>query len=338
MNYIQIKNLSKRYFDVNALNNINIKISKGSLFGLLGPNGAGKTTLLKILATLISPDNGNVEINEIDLVKQPRQIRELIGYVAQEISLDKILTGRELLDFQADLYHIPKTKKLERIQDLIIKLDMENWIDRKCGTYSGGMKRRIDLAAGLLHLPKVLILDEPTVGLDIESRNIIWDLLKNLKNDGMTIILSSHYLNEIDYLADTVVIINEGQVIDQGNPNYLKNKLGGERISLKVREFSSQDESEKVKEILSKIDGISQIVVNAAQGYSLNFIAEKEKDLLTKIKVELAFSKFEIFSLTQSQPSLDDVYLQATGKTLQDAEIFMAGKRDLKKESKQSMR
>jgi len=338
MNYIQIKNLSKRYFDVNALNNINIKISKGSLFGLLGPNGAGKTTLLKILATLISPDNGNVEINEIDLVKQPRQIRELIGYVAQEISLDKILTGRELLDFQADLYHIPKTKKLERIQDLIIKLDMENWIDRKCGTYSGGMKRRIDLAAGLLHLPKVLILDEPTVGLDIESRNIIWDLLKNLKNDGMTIILSSHYLNEIDYLADTVVIINDGQVIDQGNPNYLKNKLGGERISLKVREFSSQDESEKVKEILSKIDGISQIVVNAAQGYSLNFIAEKEKDLLTKIKVELAFSKFEIFSLTQSQPSLDDVYLQATGKTLQDAEIFMAGKRDLKKESKQSMR
>jgi len=338
MNYIQIKNLSKRYFDVNALKNINIKISEGSLFGLLGPNGAGKTTLLKILATLISPDDGSVEINQIDLVKKPRQIRELIGYVAQEISLDKILTGRELLDFQADLYHIPKTKKLERIQDLIIKLDMGDWIDRKCGTYSGGMKRRIDLAAGLLHLPKVLILDEPTVGLDIESRNIIWDLLKNLRNDGMTIILSSHYLNEIDHLADTVVIINDGKVIDQGNPNYLKSKLGGERISLKVREFSSKEESDKVREILNKIDGISQIVVNSSQGYSLNFIAEKEKDLLTKLKVELAFSKFEIFSLTQSQPSLDDVYLQATGKTLQDAEILMAGKRDLKKESKQSMR
>ena len=338
MNYIQIKNLSKKYFEVNALKNINIEISKGSLFGLLGPNGAGKTTLLKILATLISPDDGTVEINQINLIKKPRQIRELIGYVAQEISLDKILTGRELLDFQADLYHIPKTKKLERIQDLIIKLDMENWIDRKCGTYSGGMKRRIDLAAGLLHLPKVLILDEPTVGLDIESRNIIWDLLKNLKNDGMTIILSSHYLNEIDHLADTVVIINDGKVIDKGNPNYLKSKLGGERISLKVREFSSKEESEKVKEILNKIEGISQIVVNSAQGYSLNFIAEKEKDLLTKLKVELAFSKFEIFSLTQSQPSLDDVYLQATGKTLQDAEIFMTGKRDLKKESKQSMR
>ena len=154
----------------------------------------------------------------------------------------------------------------------------------------------------------------------------------------MTIILSSHYLNEIDRLADNVVIINDGKVIDQGNPNYLKNKLGGDRITLKVKEFSNQNESEKVKDILSSIDGISQIIVNSSQGYSLNFVAEKGKDLMTKLKVELAFSKFEIFSLSQSQPSLDDVYLQATGKTLQDAEILMAGKRDLKKESKQSMR
>ena len=215
---------------------------------------------------------------------------------------------------------------------------MQNWIDRKCGTYSGGMKRRIDLAAGLLHLPKVLILDEPTVGLDIESRNIIWELLSDLKKDGMTIILSSHYLDEIDKLADTVLIINDGRIIDQGNPAELKSKLGGERITLKVREFSDSLESEKVKKILEKIEGINQIVINASQGYSLNFIADRDKDLITKLKVELAFSKFKIFSLSQSQPSLDDVYLQATGKTLQDAELYMTGKRDLKKESKQSMR
>ena len=138
------------------------------------------------------------------------------GYVAQEIALDKILTGRELLDFQADLYHLDQSLKLDRIELLINQLDMKKWIDRKCGTYSGGMKRRIDLAAGLLHLPKVLILDEPTVGLDIESRNIIWGLLNDLKKDGMTIILSSHYLDEIDKLADTVVIINDGKIIDQG--------------------------------------------------------------------------------------------------------------------------
>ena len=228
--------------------------------------------------------------------------------------------------------------RYERIKTLINQLEMNDWIDRKCGTYSGGMKRRIDLAAGLLHLPKVLILDEPTVGLDIESRNIIWQLLKDLKNDGMTIILSSHYLDEIDKLADSLVIIDDGKVIAQGKPALLKNKLGGDRITLKVREFSTQEESKKICEILSSIDGISQIIINKAQGYSINFVVEKEKDLLTKLKVELAFSKFEIFSLTQSQPSLDDVYLQATGKTLLDAEISMTGKRDLKKESKQSMR
>tara|TARA_B100001287_G_C22606912_1_gene493182 strand:- start:30 stop:1046 length:1017 start_codon:yes stop_codon:yes gene_type:complete len=338
MNYIQIKNLSKSYSNVNALNKLNISINQGILFGILGPNGAGKTTLLKILSTLIAPDDGEVFVNKIDLIKDPREIRKLIGYVAQEIALDKILTGRELLDFQADLYHMEKLKKLERIKFLIEQLDMNDWIDKKCGTYSGGMKRRIDLASGLLHTPKVLILDEPTVGLDIESRNIIWELLESLKNDGMTIILSSHYLDEIDKLADDVVIIDGGKVIDQGTPFNLKSKLGGERISLKVREFSNLKESEKVKEILLKIEGITQVVVNKSQGYSLNFVADKEKDFLSKLKVELAFSKFEIFSLTQSQPSLDDVYLQATGKTLQDAEILMAGKRDLKKESKQSMR
>ena len=338
MNYIQVKNLSKSYSDVDALKDLSMNIDAGNLFGILGPNGAGKSTLIKILATLVEPDSGEVFINNINLIKNPRKIRELIGYVAQDIALDKILTGRELLDFQSDLYHMKKQEKYERIKTLINQLEMNDWIDRKCGTYSGGMKRRIDLAAGLLHLPKVLILDEPTVGLDIESRNIIWQLLKDLKNDGMTIILSSHYLDEIDKLADSLVIIDNGEVIAQGTPAQLKNKLGGDRITLKVREFSTHEESKKISEILSSINGISQIIINKAQGYSINFVVDKEKDLLTKLKVELAFSKFEIFSLAQSQPSLDDVYLQATGKTLLDAEISMTGKRDLKKESKQSMR
>ena len=338
MSYIQVKELSKSYSDIKALKGLSMEIPAGTLFGILGPNGAGKSTLIKILATLIEPDSGEISINNINLIKNSRQIRELIGYVAQDVALDKILTGRELLDFQSDLYHINKNKKIERIETLINQLEMNDWIDRKCGTYSGGMKRRIDLAAGLLHLPKVLILDEPTVGLDIESRNIIWELLKDLRNDGMTILLSSHYLDEIDKLADRLIIIDQGRVIAKGTPAQLKNKLGGDRITLKVREFSNQEEAEKICEILSSIDGITQIIINKAQGYSINFVADKEKDLLPKVKVELAFSKFEIFSLAQSQPSLDDVYLQATGKTLLDAEISMTGKRDLKKESKQSMR
>ena len=176
MNYIEVKSISKTYSDIKALNNLSLEISAGTLFGILGPNGAGKSTLIKILATLIEPDTGEAFIDKINLIKSPRKIRELIGYVAQDIALDKILTGRELLDFQSNLYHMNKKEKFERINKLINQLDMDSWIDRKCGTYSGGMKRRIDLAAGLLHLPKVLILDEPTVGLDIESRNIIWQL------------------------------------------------------------------------------------------------------------------------------------------------------------------
>ena len=338
MNYIELKEISKTYGNIKALNKLSIEINSGTLFGILGPNGAGKSTLIKILATLIEPDSGEVYLNNINVIKEPRKIRELIGYVAQDIALDKILTGRELLDFQSDLYHMSKKDKYIRINFLIDQLQMSDWIDRKCGTYSGGMKRRIDLAAGLLHLPKVLILDEPTVGLDIESRNIIWQLLQNLKEDGMTIILSSHYLDEIDKLADRLVIIDDGKVIAQGKPTQLKNKLGGDRITLKVREFSNEEEAEKIIQVLSSIDGISQIIINKAQGYSINFVADKDKDLLTKLKVELAFLKFEIFSLTQSQPSLDDVYLQATGKTLLDAEISMTGKRDFKKELKQSMR
>ena len=247
MNYIKVKGLSKSYSDINALKNLSMEIEAGTLFGILGPNGAGKSTLIKILATLIEPDSGEVFINNINLIKNSRKIRELIGYVAQDIALDKILTGRELLDFQSDLYHINKNKKFERINKLIDQLEMNDWIDRKCGTYSGGMKRRIDLAAGLLHLPQVLILDEPTVGLDIESRNIIWQLLKDLRNNGMTIILSSHYLDEIDKLADRLVIIDDGRVIAKGTPAELKNKLGGDRVTLKVREFSNQEEAKNLK-------------------------------------------------------------------------------------------
>ena len=283
MSYIKVKELSKSYSDIQALKGLSMEIPAGTLFGILGPNGAGKSTLIKILATLIEPDSGEISINNINLIKNSRQIRELIGYVAQDVALDKILTGRELLDFQSDLYHINKNKKIERIETLINQLQMNDWIDRKCGTYSGGMKRRIDLAAGLLHLPKVLILDEPTVGLDIESRNIIWQLLKDLRNDGMTVLLSSHYLDEIDKLADRLIIIDHGRVIAQGTPAQLKNKLGGDRITLKVREFSNQEEAEKICEILSSIDGVTQIIINKAQGYSINFVADKEKDLLTKL-------------------------------------------------------
>jgi len=336
-NQIVINNLSKVYDNgFNALKNINLNIKKGEIFAMLGPNGAGKTTLISIICGIVKPSSGKVTVEDFDIIEDYRETRSRIGLVPQELTLEQFETVFNNVSYSRGLYgKKPDPKHIEKVLKQLSLWDKKDLILRKL---SGGMKRRIDLAAGLLHLPQVLILDEPTVGLDIESRNIIWQLLKDLRNNGMTIILSSHYLDEIDKLADRLVIIDDGRVIAQGTPAELKNKLGGDRITLKVREFSNQEEAKNICQILSSIKGISQIIINEAQGCSINFVADKEKDLLTKLKVELAFSKFEIFSLTQSQPSLDDVYLQATGKTLLDAEISMAGKRDLKKESKQSMR
>ncbi len=337
MALIELRKLEKSYGKVKALRGLDLKVPRGSLFGLLGPNGAGKTTALRILCTLLSPDAGEVFVAGFNAETHPRFIRRELGYVAQEVALDKILTGRELLNLQADLYHLTSLHKNKRIIDLIDRLEMENWIDRRCGTYSGGMRRRLDLAAGLLHKPQILIMDEPTVGLDIESRKSIWCLLKELKNEGTTILLSSHYLEEVEALSDCIAIIDNGKVIAEGAPEDLKRKLGGDRVTLRVREFSDENESQRVKQLLVLIKGITDVVVNKAQGFSLNLVIENE-DILTQLRLTLEEADFSVFSIAQSRPSLDDVYLSATGRTLMDAELEVAGQRDSKSESKKAMR
>jgi ABC-type multidrug transport system ATPase subunit len=199
-----------------------------------------------------------------------------LGYVAQEVAIDKILTGRELLQLQGDLYHLAPAARNRRMDELIELLGMTDWIDRRCGSYSGGMRRRLDLAAGLLHSPKVLVLDEPTVGLDIESRAAIWSVLRQLREGGTTVLLSSHYLEEVDALADHLAIIEAGKVIAEGAPAVLKAALGGDRVTLRVREFSDADEAERVRSLLHDCAGVRQVVVNRAQGYSLNLVIEHD--------------------------------------------------------------
>ena len=334
---IELKELVKTYGPVRALNGLNLVVPNGCLYGLLGPNGAGKSTSLRILCTLLAPDSGRVTIAGFDALKDPRRIRKLLGYVAQEVSIDKILTGRELLRFQADLYHLSGEEINTRIPELIDLLNMGDWIDRRCGAYSGGMKRRLDIASGLLHRPKLLVLDEPTVGLDIESRKVIWSLLRELRNQGTTILLSSHYLEEVEELSDEIAIIDHGQVIAEGSPGKLKQKLGGDRVTLKVREFSDEIESEKVKNLLQNVPGVSQVVINKSQGFSLNLVVDDEV-VLSRLRDRLESAQVDIFSLSQSRPSLDDVYLQATGRTLMDAELEVVSQRDLKLESKKAMR
>jgi len=334
---VDLENLFKSYGPVQALNGLSLKVPKGSLYGLLGPNGSGKTTTLRVLCTLLAPDSGKVHVVGFDALKDPRMVRSEIGYVAQEVAVDKILTGNELLKLQGDLYHLQARERDERIEDLTQRLDMKTWIDRRCGSYSGGMKRRLDLAAGLLHRPQLLVLDEPTVGLDIESRFAIWELLMELKTQGTTVLLSSHYLEEIEVLADQMAIIDGGCVIAQGAPDALKKELGGDRVTLRVREFSNESEAEEVRNLLLNLDGVRQVVVNRAQGFSLNLVVDDE-NVLARLRDHLDKSKFELFALSHSRPSLDDVYLQATGRTLMDAELAISGKRDIKRESKQAMR
>ena len=337
MFFIQLRDLCKSYGPVMALNGLNLKVPKGSLYGLLGPNGAGKSTALRIICTLLSPDSGHVEVGGHNVLLEEKETRRRLGYVAQDVAIDKILTGRELLQLQGDLYHLDKKYKKKRIEELIERLDMNEWIDRRCGSFSGGMKRRLDLASGLLHEPELLILDEPTVGLDIESRSVIWGLLKELRNNETTILLSSHYLEEVDELADEMAIIDKGKVIASGKPDDLKKELGGDRVTLRVREFSDEVEAESVKKLIKNINGVSNVVVNQKQGYSLNFLVQSN-DVISNLSGHLSKENFEVFALSHSRPSLDDVYLQATGKTLMDAELELAGKRDFKLENKKSMR
>ena len=337
MFFIKLRDLFKSYGPVMALNGLNLEVPKGSLYGLLGPNGAGKSTALRIICTLLSPDSGHVEVGGHNVLFEEKETRRRLGYVAQDVAIDKILTGRELLQLQGDLYHLDKKYKRKRIKELIERLDMHEWIDRRCGSFSGGMKRRLDLSSGLLHEPELLILDEPTVGLDIESRSVIWGLLKELRNKETTILLSSHYLEEVDELADEMAIIDKGKVIASGKPDDLKKELGGDRVTLRVREFSDEVEAESVKKLIKNINGVSNVVVNQKQGYSLNFLVQSN-DVISNLSGHLSKENFEVFALSHSRPSLDDVYLQATGKTLMDAELELAGKRDFKLENKKSMR
>ena len=337
MFFIKLRDLFKSYGPVMALNGLNLEVPKGSLYGLLGPNGAGKSTALRIICTLLSPDSGHVEVGGHNVLFEEKETRRRLGYVAQDVAIDKILTGRELLQLQGDLYHLDKKYKRKRIEELIERLDMHEWIDRRCGSFSGGMKRRLDLSSGLLHEPELLILDEPTVGLDIESRSVIWGLLKELRKKETTILLSSHYLEEVDELADEMAIIDKGKVIASGKPDDLKKELGGDRVTLRVREFSDEVEAESVKKLIKNINGVSNVVVNQTQGYSLNFLVQSN-DVISNLSGHLSKENFEVFALSHSRPSLDDVYLQATGKTLMDAELELAGKRDFKLENKKSMR
>lgn len=318
---VLIEKLQKRYGDVVAVKDVSLQIEPGQIFGLLGPNGAGKTTTLRCLCTLTQPNAGHLEVAGISVTDSPKAVRQQLGYVAQEVALDKMLTGRELLELQAALYHLPPAVIPDRINQVLDLLGITDWADRQTGTYSGGIRKRLDLAAGLLHQPQVLVLDEPTVGLDIESRVAIWEFLRQLRSQGITILLTSHYLEEVDALADRVAIIDQGTVIACGTPGELKAQVGGDRITLRLREFTDPDEATAAKTVLQALPFVQDVIINRAQGNSLNLVVTPQDDALSLVQAALQAAQLPVFGIAQSRPSLDDVYLAATGRTLLDAEL-----------------
>jgi ABC-2 type transport system ATP-binding protein len=334
---VLVEGLQKRYGNVDAVKDVSFTIEPGEIFGLLGPNGAGKTTTIRCLCTLSTPDAGNIEVNGISVLDNPRLARQMLGYIAQDVALDKVLTGRELLQLQAALYHMPARVARDRIEQMITLLELTDWADQKSGTYSGGLKKRLDLALGLLHQPDVLVLDEPTVGLDIETRSAVWQFLRQLKAAGTTVLLTSHYLEEVDALSDRVAIIDQGQVIATGTPSELKDRVGGDRITLRIREFTPDDEAAQAQGLLLQLPCVEEVIINSAQGNSLNLVVTAQSDALMTVQQALKEAHLPTFGISQSRPSLDDVYLAATGRTLMDAEIAAAGSRDLKAERKKAM-
>ncbi len=315
MNYIvETKNLKKHFGNIKAVNGINLKIREGIIFGLLGPNGAGKTTTIKMLITLLAPTGGEAFVCNFDIDKEPEKVRFGIGYVTQETALDKTLTGRENLLLWGNLYHLSADTLRKRVDEVLNLVELTDRADSQVKTYSGGMKKRLDIASGLLHSPRLLFLDEPTLGLDIQTRRRIWDYIRDLKEKGMTIIITTHYLEEADNLCDEVAIIDYGEIKKSGSPSELKIEMGEQMIQLK---FSSCNDK-AIKELTEKINSFTCIKNILLTKEGMNIYTSYSDDLLLKIPQLAREASLHVESLTFSKPSLDDLFLNITGHKIRD--------------------
>ena len=311
MEIVNVKNLSKIFDkEIVAVNNVSFQVKKGEIFGFLGPNGAGKTTTIKILTTLLQPTKGQVNIASFDVVKNPDGVRSSIGIVPQALTLDDDLKGMTNLLLSAKLYRVPDKIAKERANELLELVGLKDAAGRDVSTYSGGMRKRLELIIGLIHNPKVLFLDEPTLGLDIQTRSVIWDYLKKLnKENGLTIFITTHYLEEADLLCDRIAIIDQGEVLIEDTPSNLKQKLGGDIIEISV------DNHVKAKELISELDYVEKIDVVEEK---LRIKAEKGDEVLPLLLEICKVNSIKVKTVSLSRPSLDEVFLEYTGKSMRD--------------------
>ena len=306
------RGLARRFGDVRAVDGIDLAVPRGEIYGFLGPNGAGKTTVIRMLITLLAPTSGEIHVAGYDAVRQPDEVRMRIGAALQEAALDNKQTGRELLRLQGKLYGLSRKEIGRRIDELSNLVDIGEAMERMIGTYSGGMKRRLDLAAALVHNPAVLFLDEPTTGLDPISRARIWDEVRNVNSQlGVTIFLTTQYLEEADALAHRVGIIDRGKLAAEGAPADLKRARGSDLIVVRLEE----EEAAKASEALGDIPQVESVEVH---GQEMTVSVANGAALISTVALALNRSGVNVQELTLRTPTLDDVFLQVTGARLQE--------------------
>lgn len=314
-NIITVRDLKKTFpckgKVVEAVRGVNLDVFEQEIFGSLGPNGAGKTTTLRILTTLLPADSGEAIIAGYNVTTHPKEVRKRIGYVSQQGGADKRATGRENLILQAQLYGMRKEAAIKEANRVIELLALETCIDRFAFTYSGGQQRRLDIALGIMHAPQVLFLDEPTTGLDPQNRANVWQQIKLLKNEGMSVFITSHYLDEVDFLADRLAIMDQGKIVEVGTPKELKQNIAGDIISLLVR----KEQEEKAIQTVASQPFVKEVVQDAPY---LRLYVEQGDVSLTHILKLLHQEEITIHSINMSVPTLDDVFLKKTGHALRE--------------------
>jgi ABC-2 type transport system ATP-binding protein len=311
---ITIKNLIKKYENLTVLNNVNLEIYDNEIFGLLGPNGAGKTTLIHILATLIKPTSGSAIVNGYDIIKKPSKVRSSVGIVFQAPSSDDMLTAYENLKVHSLLYGVSADVREKRISEVLELVGLTHRKDDQVKKYSGGMRRRLEIARGLIHKPKVIFLDEPTLGLDPGSREIMWNYIDRLvKDEKITLILTTHYMEEADFLCNRIGIIDKGKIIELDSPSRLKESLGGEiiEIQLKNKEEGAKDIIEK---ILKPYNFVHKVELNEKENVVI-YVEHASHNLPVILKaIDNSGSTNTVKSVDFRSPTLNDVFLKFTGR------------------------
>jgi ABC-2 type transport system ATP-binding protein len=299
---------------VQALNGLTLSVESGTIFGLLGPNGAGKSTTVKILTTLSRPDSGSARVAGIDVRTNPDRVRKAIGLVSQKSSSDPIATARENLILAARIQGLSRGESRKRAAELLERFDLSAAADRPVKTFSGGMARKLDVAIGMIHRPKVLFLDEPTTGLDPEARGQMWAEIARLSSqDRMTVLLTTHYLDEADQLADRLAIIDRGRVVAEGTAEHLKSELRGDTVTV---DLTRADAAQAAVGTISRLPGMSDV---AADGATLRARADHGATAVPSVLAALDEGGADVVSVTVARPSLDDVYLRYAGRTFEEA-------------------